>query len=141
MTQLAILYPVFVQVLLTFVLLFRLGPARVAAIRRGEVKLKDVALGQDAWPDHIRQLGRSFENQFQLPVLFYALAALALATRLVDLSLVVMAWCFVASRIVHAFIHTSSNNVRHRFNAYLVGVIVLLAMWCWVAFRVTAAGQ
>lgn len=139
MLQTAILYPVFVQVLLTFVLLFRLGPARVAAIRRGEVKLKDVALGQDAWPDHIRQLSRSFENQFQLPVLFYALAALALATRLVDLPLVVMAWCFVAARIVHALIHTSSNNVRHRFNAYLVGVIVLLAMWCWVAFRVTAA--
>ena len=71
-----LLLPVFIQVALTFALLFRLGPARVAAVRRGEVKLKDIALGQNAWPDHITQLSRSFQNQFELPVLLYVLVGL-----------------------------------------------------------------
>jgi hypothetical protein len=34
----AVLFPVFVQVALTFALLFWLGPSRVAAVRRGEVR-------------------------------------------------------------------------------------------------------
>ena len=134
----AILIPVFVQVALTFVLLFTLGPARVAAVRSGEVKMKDVALGQMAWPDRITQISNSFDNQFQLPVLFYALVGMALATDRVDAVLVWGAWAFVASRIVHALVHVTTNRIGQRFNAYLVGAVVLVAMWGWLCWRVLA---
>jgi hypothetical protein len=49
-----LLGPVFIQVALTFGLLYWLGPARVGAVKRGEVKVRDIALGQKVWPD--RQL-------------------------------------------------------------------------------------
>ena len=137
----SILVPVFVQVALTFALLFTLGPARVAAIRRGEVKLKDVALGQKAWPERITQISQSFDNQFQLPVLFYTLVGLALVTTKVDQALVWGAWAFVGSRLVHAFVHVTSNRVTQRFNAYLVGVIVLAAMWIWFMVRTLSEGS
>jgi hypothetical protein len=139
MRQSAILLPVFLQVLLTFAILFRLGPMRVAALRRGDVKLKDVALGQDAWPEDVRQLGRNFQNQFELPVLFYAAVAFALALKLVDPTLVWLAWGFVIARLAHAFIHTSSNQIRLRFNAYLVGVVMLGAMWIWLGYGIYRA--
>mgnify|MGYP001296141682 CR=1 FL=1 len=139
MQQTSIMAPVFVQVLLTFVLLFRLGPLRVAAVRKGEVKLKDVALGQDAWPESIRQLGRNFQNQFEMPVLFYAVVLFTLVLRLVDRPMVWLAWAFVISRIAHSFIHTSSNDVRKRFNAYLAGIVALAAMWLWLGYRIVVA--
>ena len=45
-----ILLPVFVQVALTFALLFWMASARTRAVRRGETKIRDIALGQPAWP-------------------------------------------------------------------------------------------
>ena len=130
------LAPVFAQVALTFALLFTLGPARVAAVQRGEVKVRDIVLGQSAWPDRITQIGNSFDNQFQVPVLFYVLVALALVTGKVDSILTWGAWAFVASRVVHALVHVTTNAITQRFNAYLTGVLVLAAMWIWFAARI-----
>jgi hypothetical protein len=132
----AVLLPVFVQVGLSFILLFWTGAVRTAAIRRGEVKVRDIALGQPAWTERGTKLGNAFRNQFELPVLFYVLVLLALATRKADLLFVIMSWLFVASRMVHALIHTGSNDVPRRFYAYLAGAIVLLLMWLIFAVRV-----
>jgi len=84
----ALLLPVFLQIALTFGLLLALARARVSALRRGEVAMKDIALGQNAWPAPVTQLGRAFQNQLETPALFYVLAALALATDRADAFLV-----------------------------------------------------
>jgi len=139
MSPTLILFPVFALVALTFVQLYRTGSSRVAAITRGEVKVKDIALGQSAWPDRITQLGRSYQSQFELPVLFYVLAALVLVTKRLDIVLLVLAWAFVASRFAHAYIHTTSNHVPSRFNAFLAGFVMLVAMWAWFAVRIAFA--
>jgi hypothetical protein len=47
-----------------------------------------------------------------------------------------MAWLFVLSRLLHAYIHSGTNYVRHRFNAFAFGAIVLLAMWIIFAVRI-----
>src|SRR5436853_636480 len=46
----SVLLPLFVQVALTFVLMFWMGGVRTAAVRRGDVKMRDIALGQPGWP-------------------------------------------------------------------------------------------
>jgi hypothetical protein len=135
----SVLLPVFVQVALTFLLLMWMGRARVGSIRAGDVKIRDVALGERNWPMRIQQIANSYHNQFKLPVLFYAIVALALITRKADLVFVVLSWVFVVSRLVHAVIHTTSNRVSQRFTAFLVGVIVLMAMWIVFALRIFAA--
>jgi hypothetical protein len=131
----AILAPLFVQIALTFVLLSWMGRARAASVKRGEVKISDIALGQQAWPARATQIANCFHNQFQLPVLFYVLVVLALISRKADLLFVILSWLFVATRIVHAAIHTTSNNVPRRFQAYLGGAIVLVLMWAVFAAR------
>ncbi|HLM38613.1 MAG TPA: MAPEG family protein, partial [Microvirga sp.] len=95
----AILAPLFVQVALTFVLLFWMGRSRVALLRSGEVKVRDIALGERQWHTKVQQAANAYHNQFEVPALFYALTALALVTRKADLAFVVMAWIFVASRL------------------------------------------
>lgn len=139
MTVQAILAPVFAQVLLTFALLFWMGRVRFAEVGAGRVRVSDIALGQRNWPAKAQQAANAFSNQFELPVLFYVLVPLALITRKADLLFVVLAWVFVASRIVHAGVTVTSNHVPHRFRAYLVGALTLLAMWIVFAFRILLA--
>lgn len=130
------LIPIFIQVALTFVLLFWLGPARVGAVKRGDVKVRDIALGQRVWPDRITQISNAYANQFELPVLFYALSLLAIALRKVDLVLIAGAWIFAVSRCLHAYVYTTSNNVPSRFRAFVLGAVTLAAMWTWLAVRI-----
>lgn len=135
----AILLPVYVQVALTVLLLLWMGSARLTSLRAGEVKVKDIALGERNWPVRIVKVQNSYHNQFELPVLFYVLVVLALITRKADMLFVVMSWMFVASRLVHAAIHTTSNKVPLRFQAFVVGVLILAAMWVIFGIRVLAA--
>jgi len=131
-----ILAPLFVHVALTFVLLFWMGAVRFGSVRRGETRVKDIALGEPNWPPRVQQVSNCFHNQFQLPVLFYVLVILAHELHRADYVFIILAWLFVILRIVHAAIHTGSNNVTRRFQAFVVGAIVLLAMWVMFALRV-----
>lgn len=131
-----ILLPVFVLVLLTFGLMVWMGMSRGGALRRRETTIADVALGQPNWPPKVQQVSNNYISQFQVPVLFYVLVVLAVVTRHADFLFVVMSWLFVIARLAHSYIHTTTNYVRYRFNAFLVGCIILLAMWVIFAARI-----
>lgn len=139
MSPKAVLAPVFVQVLLTFVLLLWTGRKRFATARAGQVKLKDISLGERTWPAPVQQVSNAFGNQFELPVLFYVLTGLALATQKADHLFVGLAWLFVLTRFVHAGIYATTNVVIRRFQAYLAGAITLMAMWLIFAAKILLA--
>ena len=136
MNHLATLLPVFVLVALTLGLLVWQARARVAALRAGQVKMSQIALGQNAWPERAAQINRAYQNQLELPVLFYVLVALTLVTRRETTLFVAMEWLFVVARLVHAFVHVTSNNVVRRFQIYTAGFGVLAAMWAIFAIGV-----
>ena len=134
-----VLLPVFVLVALTFALNVWMGWSRTSSVRRGEVKIRDIALGERNWSKQTQQIDNAFHNQFELPVLFYVLVALALITRQADLLFVLLSWVFVATRFIHAGIFVSSNDVRQRSLAWFAGVLVLLAMWVYFALKLLLA--
>ena len=138
MTLPTILLPLFVQVLLTFALIFPMAARRFAAVKAREVRREDVILGQRAWPARAQQASSAFSNQFELPVLFYVVVVLAIMTRKADLLFVVLSWVFVVSRIVHAAVYVTTNHLPHRFGAYLVGAVALMVMWIMFAIRILA---
>ena len=131
-----VLLPVFAHVLLVFILLFWMGKERRDALVSREVRLRDIALGEPNWPTKATQLGNCLKNQFEFPVLFYALVALALPLRQADLLFVLLAWVFVVTRYAHAGIFVTSNNVKQRSLAFSAGVIVLLVMWIVFALKI-----
>jgi hypothetical protein len=130
-----VLLPVFVLVGLTFALLLGMASARTRALSSREISFKDIALGQQNWPQRATQIGNCFKNQFELPVLFYVLIALALPLRRADLFIVLMSWVFVVTRFAHAGIFVTSNNVGRRSLAWFAGVLVLFAMWIYFALK------
>jgi hypothetical protein len=139
MSQVALVYPLLLQVALTFILLLWMAQRRTSALASNEVHPRDIALGQPGWPERTTQIGNCFHNQLEVPVLFYILVLLVLHLRMSDIVHVVLAWAFVLSRYAHAFIHTTHNRVSMRGAVYGIGVMILLAMWIWFAIRFLTA--
>jgi len=131
-----VLLPVFVLVGLAFSLLMWMAVARRNAIVKEGTKIRDIALGQPNWPVRTTQIGNCFKNQFEMPVLFYILIALALPLRHADLVIVCLSWAFVVTRFVHAGIFVTSNDLNYRSLAWFAGVIVVFAMWVYFALKV-----
>ena len=131
-----VLLPVFVLVGLTFALLLWMAGARRQALVGGQTKIRDIALGQQNWPVRATQIGNCFKNQFELPVLFYILIAIALPIRHADLVIVMLSWVFVITRFVHAGIFVTSNDLNRRSLAWFASVLVLFAMWLYFALRI-----
>lgn len=123
------------QVLLTMAILIWMGFERVPPVARGEIAVKDIAVDRDAFPLQARLLSNSFDNQFQLPVLFYVAVLLALWVGGAGWVEVVLAWLFVALRYIHAAIHLTTNRVHWRFTVYSAGLVVLALLWLWLVLR------
>jgi len=123
-----LLLPVLLQVLLTIFLYIALAAAKSRALKAGLVDLERRALHDDAWPESVMKINNNIRNQFEVPILFYVLALML--WQLADASSLTLAlgWLFVASRIVHAWIHTHSNYVPARRRVFTFGVVVVLAM-------------
>ncbi|WP_373504430.1 MAPEG family protein [Aestuariivirga sp.] len=135
-----LLLPAFAHVALVFFTGFRMGRARFSAARAGQVKVKDIAVDNSRWPEDVKKIANSYQNQFEVPMLYYALLPLLLVTGLADWMAVALSWVFVASRTVHAFIHQGSNNVLPRFRMFVFGFFIVVAMWAWFGLRLYVIG-
>jgi hypothetical protein len=135
-----LLLPAFIHVALVITIGVRMGRARAQAARAGRVRIKDVALDSSRWPDDIRKLSNNFDNQFQIPALFYAILPLLIALAKVDWLQVALAWFFIASRVLHSVIHTGGNVVIRRFQSYLFGFVTVGLMWIRLALRLYVIG-
>jgi hypothetical protein len=123
-----ILLPALAQVLLTVVLYGVLAVAKAKAVKGGLVDADRRALHSDAWPESVVKINNNIRNQFEIPVLFYVLTILLWQLNKTGVLEQSLAWLFVTSRFVHAFIHTGSNYVPARRNVFMFGCVVVLAM-------------
>jgi len=124
----AILWPVAAHLVLIFALYGWLTLERKAAVRRGEAQMSDYRL-YEREPLRARLIANNLANQFELPLLFYVLAAILYLSGAVAPTQAFLAWAFVAGRIAHAFVHILSPDVGLRGNVFTVNFLALAAMW------------
>jgi hypothetical protein len=86
------------------------------------------------------QAADNFRNLFEVPVAFYALVAVALATHQTPGWLVLGAWVFVALRVLHSIIHCTYNRVMHRLSVFLASFGLLVALWVSFFLSLPTAG-
>ena len=129
MSTQAILLPLFVEVILTFLLLFWLAPLRAHDFNAGIASPDNVALREPNWSPRTLQVGYAFSNQFELPVLFYVLTILAYVTHLAGVIFVVLAWIFVIFRYLQAYVHVTNNKIRVRGAFYGMATLALALNW------------
>ena len=124
-----ILLPLFVEVILTFAVWSCMAVLRTRDFSSGAARAENVALREPNWPPRTMQFANSFSNQFEMPILFYVLTILEYVTHLAGIVFVVLAWIFVIFRVLHAYVHVTSNIVRLRGALYGIAAFVLIAMW------------
>ena len=125
---------VLAQGVIAFVLLWVLGMIRVPMVKSGKMPMADMALSRDPWPEQEKRVSNAFDNQFQLPVLFYIACGLALYFG-PGWTEVLLAWLFVLARIAHAVVFATTNNVAQRFSAYVICFGVLVILWADLIIR------
>ncbi len=138
MTNDIILLPALAQILLTIAVYGVLAVAKARAVRGGLVDLDRRALHDDAWPDSVIKINNNIRNQFEVPVLFYVLTIVLWQLNETGVVAQLLAWLFVLSRFLHAWIHTGSNYVPARRRVFMFGCVVVLAMTA-VALRAVLA--
>ena len=132
------LYPMFIMVILTFVILLFTLQVRISSVQKGDVSLSYYSLFQgEEVPDMVTKTSRHFSNLFEVPVLFYAAGVLYVALDSTDTFPIYCAWVFVASRIVHTSIHLGYNKLMHRLVVFGIGNASVLAMWVAIVASAT----
>lgn len=127
-TPAMMIWPMLAHMLLVLILFLSLSRQKKRAVREGTVDLKKTALDNSAWPDHVLKVSNNIQNQFQVPVLFYALCLAFAALGSTTLIALGLAWLFVISRVVHSYIHTTSNKVPVRMKVFILGYLLIAAM-------------
>ena len=128
MNNASILLPMLIQVSLTLFIFILLGVRKTGAIKAGGVDREKTALDNSAWPMDVIKVSNNIANQFQTPVIFFVLCSLFYMTDTVTMPIYVLAWVYSITRLMHAFVHVSSNFVPARFGLFMIGVICLIAM-------------
>ena len=130
MNQLEIFFPMSTLVLLTFIVLFFIPIRRFRAAFANRVTPEDFALGESARvPGSVSLANRNFMNLLEVPVLFYVLCLALYVTATVSSFFMIMAWFYVAARLIHSIVNISYNNVIHRLICFATSNIVLMVMW------------
>lgn len=127
------------QVVWTFVVMLRAGAARKKAVEAGAAP-PNALLYPYGWPEAAQKISNNMNNQFETPTLFYALVLLALVAHQASLPIAVLAWIYVASRVLHTTEHAGANRLPLRFGAFFGGVLALMAMTVLLVVSVLAAG-
>lgn len=122
--------PMFAMFVLIFIVGIVTARARFGHVREKKINPKYFLLmqGEDV-PEAILKTGRSFSNQFEIPVLFFVASLTYIATGTESMVGLVAAWVFVLFRAIHAYIHLTSNNLIRRMQTFWLGFMCVLVMW------------
>lgn len=137
MTENAILYPILAHILLVFSLFSLLTLRRTKAAKEKAVDLKEIAVNNNAWPDYALLASNNIINQFEAPVIFYALCIITYITETTTTLGVILASVYMALRYAHAYVHVTSNHVPHRQMIFTISMFVLMAIFILTTVQIT----
>lgn len=138
MAKQLIYWPVMAQLLIPILVLLLNGKRKSADVKSGNFDREKAAMNNEAWSKPVVLTSKNLANQFQLPVIFYVLCLILASIDAVTMTVLVVAWIFVVTRYVHAYVHVSTNYVPVRMRVFLLGTLflfVLFALTAWALAR------
>ncbi|MBU2918219.1 MAPEG family protein [Psychrosphaera sp. F3M07] len=127
----ALLQPVMVVALLTLVITLWVLFTRIPAMVRLRIhpqKVQDTSKFKDLLPPEINRISNNYNNLFEQPTLFYAVAGVIAILGHVDMIHVYCAWAYAVFRIVHSLVQATVDIVRLRFAIFVLSWITLAIM-------------
>ena len=107
-----------------------MGIVRNVAVMRGRVDARRyIDYEHGDIDERIERPGRTFNNLFQVPVLFYVACLAMMITERIDAAQLRLCWLFVGLRALHAVVYIGWNHLPTRFAAFVASCLVLWTIW------------
>ncbi|MCG7983026.1 MAG: MAPEG family protein [Candidatus Thiodiazotropha lotti] len=125
-----ILLPMICLVLITGGMGVALIAARYKAVKEGSLSIAYFKYNRGGRPpEYLIKISHHFQNLLETPPLFYLSTIVILLLEKSDPIYLGLAWCYLASRMIHSWIHLGSNHVLHRKNAFVVSYLLIFIIW------------
>ncbi len=131
--HLEFVYPMFSLVLLTAVVAFIMVSRRFQSVKSGQVPIDYFRLYNfDVKAEKMMAASRHFTNLFEVPVLFYVACLICMVLPESNVFLFGFSWSYVLARILHAYIHLTTNRIRLRMRAFISSYFILMCLWIMI---------
>ena len=87
--------------------------------------------GSNPWADMEPRISANLSNQFEWPLFFHVACLLLLQLQPGTVALV-LAWIFIAGRVLHSAVQILTRNVRLRGMVFTVNFLAVLGLWLLV---------
>jgi hypothetical protein len=94
--------------------------------------------GTNPWAAIEPRIGANLGNQFEWP-LFFHVSCLILMAAPPNEATMVLAWVFVAGRVLHSAVQIFTRNVRLRGVVFTINFLAVLGLWLAVARTLQAS--
>jgi hypothetical protein len=126
----SLLTPILALVVWSLMMTVWMYATRIPAIQRAGIDpggaREPTAL--DALPLEVRQVGYNLNNLMEQPTVFYALVAYTYLAGQQNAVNLILAWAYVAIRVVHSLVQATVNIVLVRFSLFALGTLVLAVL-------------
>ncbi|MEL7298547.1 MAG: MAPEG family protein [Pseudomonadota bacterium] len=124
-----ILLPMLIHVLLATLLYALLTVVRAPAVW-GSTQTKN---DNKPWSQLEKKVSANLSNQFEWPVLFYAVSILGIVLGIAnEHGFLVLAWVFIGGRALHSLVQICTNNIRLRGIVFTINFLAVLGMWVYL---------
>lgn len=122
------LTPVLALVVWTLIIWLWMYATRLPAMQKAKIRPDDAIHpgSLSGLPTSARVVADNYNHLHEQPTIFYALAAYSYLVGVADHLNLLLAWIYVASRIVHSLIQIVARKVMPRFVVFAFGSIVLM---------------
>jgi hypothetical protein len=124
----SILTPVLALVIWSLIVWIWMYATRLPAIQAARIDPDKAKFpgALDVLPDRVRGVADNYNHLMEQPTIFYALVFYAYLTSGNDLINIMLAWSYVALRVVHSLIQGTVNRVLLRFTVHFISTIPLM---------------
>ena len=114
----------------TFVMWFWKYATRIPALQKAQVDMAELSrTGKKLeLPPEVARVADNYNHLHEQPTIFYAVALAAQLAGAADPLNVVLAWAYVALRVVHSVVQATRNVIPVRFAVFSLGSLVLLVL-------------
>jgi len=127
MNQVALLTPVFVLILWTFIIFLIMAYGRVRYTKNPQDAAHTNKL-RGMLPNWVERTSDNYNHLFEQPVAFYAITISIALMNNFDPLMIQLAWAFVILRIIHSLVQLTFNLVFLRFCLFATGWLIIAFM-------------
>ena len=127
MHQSALLTPVFVLIIWTFIIFLIMAFGRVSFMNNPQdaAESKDYKDNLPAW---VNRTADNYNHLFEQPVAFYAVTLSIALINNFNILVVQLAWAYVLIRVIHSLVQLTINIVLVRFFLFASGWLIIAFM-------------